>query len=385
MKNSKAQAALFFLSCFLIHLLPLLLGSCTQKDEPIKIGIAATITGTSTAFGINVRNGVLLAVEEVNKSGGIEGRKIELIIKDDMAEAETALKVDRELIEEGVVAIIGHYSSHLAVKTVKLMNENNMLMISPTVSTAQLSTIDDNFIRLVVPVDRLAPWMAEVCLSRMGLSKMTLVYDISNADYTKSLVHHFKKRFETIEGKVSREITFNSKQEYSAEDIVQDIISSEPDGVLILSNAINTAVLCQHLRKLNSTIKIITSGWSFSDPDFISYGGPGVEGVIGITSFNNESESSSFLLFKKRYEARFDEKTSLACQMGYEAAKVLFSALRVTDDPAKLKETILKQKVFQGLDSIVSIDEYGDPYRTVYILEIKNGKVRTIGDFNPHL
>ncbi|MFT5730449.1 MAG: ABC-type branched-subunit amino acid transport system substrate-binding protein [Desulforhopalus sp.] len=83
----------------------MILAGC-EKKENLKIGFVGDLTGSMSDLGINGRNGVLIAVEERNAAGGIDGQIIELITKDDKHEVEQALKVDQELFREGVVAIL---------------------------------------------------------------------------------------------------------------------------------------------------------------------------------------------------------------------------------------------------------------------------------------
>jgi branched-chain amino acid transport system substrate-binding protein len=79
-----------------------------------KIGFVGGLTGKSSDLGIQGRNSVMLAVEEINSQGGINGRPLQLITKDDKQDPQTALKVDRELIDEGVITIIGHMTSTMS-------------------------------------------------------------------------------------------------------------------------------------------------------------------------------------------------------------------------------------------------------------------------------
>lgn len=123
------------------------------KARTDKIGFSGTLTGRGTEFGTRDRNAAQLAVYEINKNGGIKGRPLVLITKDDKNDPDTARKVDQELIDAGVVAIIGHPTSHMTLASVALMNTIKMLMISPTTSTTNLTGIDDYFIR-VTPDNR---------------------------------------------------------------------------------------------------------------------------------------------------------------------------------------------------------------------------------------
>ena len=97
---------LFF---FLFLILPL--SSCEQQQAPIKIGLSINLSGRGGEAGEQIRDGALLAVEAVNSAGGIKGRPLELLIRDDKNNAEGVKKADESLMNEDVVAIIGHSSS----------------------------------------------------------------------------------------------------------------------------------------------------------------------------------------------------------------------------------------------------------------------------------
>ena len=362
-------------------ILVIIASGCAKKKEPVKIGLLTTLTGTASTSGIHSRNAGMLAVEQINKSGGVNGRSIELIVRDDKGDPEEALRAVKELVDEGVVAIIGPYLSSLSVKTVPLMNEKNVLMISAGTTTVELTGLDDNFIRLMIPDDKRAPIMAAMAYNRLNIREMAVVYDLSNPNYTAPLSRHFKNGFEQKGGKISAMIPFNSREEFSASDIAKAIMNSGAEGVLLITNAINGAIISQHLRKNGSEIKITASAWTFPEPDFIRNGGHAVEGVTCLVEFNNESSNKNFLEFKNQYKSQFNEEISITAQIAYEAALVLFSGLSQTNDPGKLKETILKQRVFKGLIDDIIIDKYGDPVRPLYIQEIQDSRIKNIGKF----
>jgi len=355
-----------------------------QEKEPIKVGLSITLTGRPSTFGVHVRNGITLAQNQLNQAGGIGGRPIELIIKDDKGKPEQALRVDQELLDAGVAAIIGHSLSTPTVASVPLMNNNRRLLISPTASTADLSGSDDFFIRITTPVDIKAPSLATLALDKLELQTIAVVYDLSNPNYTVSLFRYFKQEFEELGGQPPIATPFNSKDNFSAPKIVQKIISADPEGVFIISNAIHAAMITQHLRSAGSKVKIIVSQWGFPDPAFIKNGGNAVEGAVSLAEFNAESNSKSFIKLKAEYEHHFGSPIGSASQRGYEVAQILFSALSETEDPAKLKAAIIRRKVFESVDgNPIIIDDFGDVARTLYILEIKNRKIRTTGRIEP--
>lgn len=355
---------------------------CTKDEDPIKIGLATTLTGKASTWGISSRNAVSMAVEQINNAGGVNGRPIQLIVKNDKADPETALQVDKELLDEGVVAILGHYLSSPSMKTVPFMNERKTLMLSTGTSTVALTGLDDQFIRLLVPLDKKAPYLAGTAKSKLNIKKIALVYDLSNPKYTEPLQQHFAVEFERIGGDISKKITFDSRMPLSFPDIAREISSSGSDGVYIIANAINTALICQHMMKIGVDAKIIVSGWAFPDPDFIKNGGQAVEGVVAVNEFNKESTTEKFLRYKTQYEEQFNTSVSLADQISYEAAQILFKALKVTVEPEKIRDKILQTKVFDGLNGKIEIDKYGDPTRPLYVLTIQDQKIKTLNIIN---
>lgn len=345
--------------------------------EPIRIGLVTTLSGKGATSGTHSRNGALLAVEKINRSGGVNGRPVELVVRDDGGSIEQALRVDREMIDSGVVAILGHFSSTLAVAAVPLVNEKNVLMVGLGTITDKLSNLDDNFIRVAMALDLRIPVLAEVAYAKFNVQKMAIVYDLSNPLFAESCYQTYKKSFEALGGEIVQAIAFNSKESFSLASIADEIAGTNADGLLLVTSAIHGAMLTQHVRNNGSNVKIFDSGWGISDPEFIMHGGRAIEGVASVHQFNDDSTNENFIKFKKAYKDRFGDIFGNTAQRGYEAASLILYALSQTNDPRKLKEVILKRGVFDGVDGKIRINKYGDAIRSIYLLEVQEHKVRT--------
>ena len=153
---------------------------CSGKKQPLKLGFAGGLTGTLSDLGIAGRNGVILAVEEFNKKGGVNGRQVVLLTRDDRNDPEVARKVDRELIDEGVVAIIGHMLSTMTIAAVPLTNAEKIVLISPTASIDDLTGIDDYFFRTRLPTRSETDHICEYLTANFDSKRVVVVYDISN-------------------------------------------------------------------------------------------------------------------------------------------------------------------------------------------------------------
>ena len=352
------------------------MAGCENK-KPIKIGFVGGLTGRLSDLGTSGRNGAILAVEEINEAGGINGRPVELITRDDRQDPKVAVKVDRELIDEGVAAIIGHMTSAMSVAALPLINKGKILMISPTTSTDKLAGIDDYFIRIMPPNKSETDHLARHAFKSMDLRKIAAVYDLSNLAYTEGFFNNFRFEFEKMGGEIIRSETFTSGPDVGFKDQAGRLLEPDPEGLLIVAGALDTAIICQHIRMTGSKTPIFSSGWAMTC-DFIEYGGPTAEGVIFSQLLNMESQHKGYLNFKERFNKRFGHDPNFAAVHAYEAGHLLFEGLKKNESPEKLKATILRQGTFHGVQGDFKIDKYGDPQRKRFLITVKDGQFKTM-------
>jgi branched-chain amino acid transport system substrate-binding protein len=199
------------------------------------------------------------------------------------------------------------------------------------------------------------------------------VYDLANRGYSEGWAQNAKAEFESLGGNFSIAVPFTSGKDTAHSDIAKELLSSNPDGILTIAAAIDTATICQELRKAGSTLPVINSGWA-AIPELIQYGGSAVEGIVLIRTFDENSTRENYLEFKKQYYERFKIEPNFASTRAYDAAQLIFNALAQADTPENLKKAILAQPIFYGLQGDISMDKYGDPRRDVFIFTVKNGE-----------
>jgi branched-chain amino acid transport system substrate-binding protein len=365
-----AWRAVFFI-------LLLALFACETEKPPLKIGFVGELTGRYSDLGTAGRNGVILAVEEVNQAGGVNGRTVKLIIRDDRHDPERAVKMDEELIREGVAALIGHTTSTTAMAALPVINREEILMISPTASSSRLAGKNDWFFRVCGDVTRTGRRLAEYAFHDSGVRRVTAVYDLDNPDYTQSYVEAFSSRFEELGGRVILAQGYDSGTEARFHRLAEQVAASLCDGVLIVGSALDTAMVCQQIRKLDPDIFLFSSGWGMTS-EFLSNAGRAAEGVFFTWFFDWDSQSRSYVDFKDKFTARFGKEPDFAALFGYEAAGVLFDGLAETTDPKALRENILKHKEFKGLQGHFELDEYGDARRPVFVITVTESRFKTV-------
>lgn len=345
-----------------------------KKNKPIKIGFSAQLTGKQAELGVQERNGVQLAIEEINESGGVKGRQLSLVIHDDLGIPEEAHNGDLKLIKNDVVAIIGHATTNQTLASLEVINSSKVVMISPTVSTPELSEKDDYFFRTHPSFKDSSENFAEYIFKECNISNLAIIYDSDNKEYAKKYSSVFAERFQLLGGSVINEVGFSSKIRQGFSLILNELKESNVEGLLIVASDIDTALIAQRARIIGWQVPLFTSAWAQTET-LISNGGQAVEGMKIEQAYNLASESKSLMDFKSRYKARFGNEPSFGAVYSYETALVLIDALKKTDGSKDgLKEALLQCDNFNGVIDKFTIDRYGDVERPWYLSTIENGK-----------
>jgi branched-chain amino acid transport system substrate-binding protein len=352
--------------------------SC-EKAEPIKIGFSATLTGKGAEFGTRCRNAAQFAVDEINHTGGIKGRPILLIPKDDKNNSDTAREVDQELIDEGVVAIIGHPTSSMSLASVSLINQKKMLMISPIASAPELTGIDDYFIRAIPDNRAISREHAIYTYNHLKAKNVACVIDLSNQGFTMTYYTNFKTVFEQMGGTAVHAVKFTTGPNVDYSSLVDKLLSFDPDCVFIITNAMDAAMICQHLAKRHYDKSITAQGWALAE-EFITNSGKSSEGVIFPVFIDLNSTEKEYLAFKEKFTKFYKGERQWGEVITYETVMVLKDALMKAETytPDELKKKILEQKTFHGLQKDFSIDQYGDGRRDVFWLKVINSQFKSI-------
>ncbi|MBI9090610.1 MAG: ABC transporter substrate-binding protein [Desulfobacterium sp.] len=348
-----------------------------DKPEPLKIGFSGCLTGRLSDLGTAGRNGALLAVEQANKAGGIQGRPVELIVKDDKHDPKTAVAVDRELMDQGVVAIIGHMTSSMTLAALPLINRERMVMVGPTVSSNGLSGMDDYFLRVIGSNTARVNLMADHIATRTDVKTVACLYDLGNRSFSHPWFTSFKESFEKHPGCRVVPVTFTSTQDVAYGDLVDEILEANAQGLLLVAGALHTAMVCHQLRKKGSKMPVFSSGWA-QTKQLLLQGGRAVEGMIFFHYFDQDNQKNNYLGFRDDYVDTYGEEPGFAAMCGYDAASLLIRALRMDVNPGNLKKTILDHRVVQGLQGDFELDAHGDAKRNYYRIIIKDGRFVTL-------
>ncbi|NPV76403.1 MAG: ABC transporter substrate-binding protein [Anaerolineae bacterium] len=360
-----------------ISILGIGITSGCRQQQPIRIGAALELSGKEGDLGVQIRNGAKLALDAANRSGGINRQLIEMIVKDDQGIPEVAQQVDRELIEAGVIAIIGHVTSQQSLAGLSVTQPAGVVLLSATSTSVELTGKDDLFFRIVGDNERDTRALAKH-IQEQGIHNMAVIYDEDNASYSRTYVETFASSFAELGGNITTILDFSSASQPDFNPILEQARASEPEGLLLVASAVNTAFLAQKARLMEWGVQIFSSDWAYSEA-FLQNGGHAIEGVQMISSFDINNPAPTMEQFRQEYKATFGTEPNFGAAQGYEAAAILIEALRrCNGDFQGLPDALRSIQNFEGLAGSISINPYGDVTRPLYLMQVKDGKWTTV-------
>lgn len=359
----------------------LLVAGCKSR-EPILIGFAGELTNRRGQGSLDARDGAQLAVDVLNDQGGIDGRPLKLLVKDDQRDPETARQVDAELIKQGVVAIIGHISSGQTAAVLDLMNDANVVLLSPVSASHQFSGKRDYFFRVVPSSDVLCKALARHIYTRRHIRQLTGLYDLSNQAFTEACWTMLHTEFDALGGNTDQAFTF-WHGEADLKALIIDVKRTEPAALVMIASPLDTALLAQYARQQSLTIPLFGSSWAQSQ-ELIEKGGRAVEDLELTVSYHPQNSYPALQPFMEQFEARYRRRPGFGGILGYEAVLVLAYALEQTGGKAAdLPDALAGIQNLPGIQGTISLDEYGDARREVYIVQVNDGQFKVIEAISP--
>lgn len=356
------------------------LAGCGPK-EPIKIGFIGGLTDRNSDNGQSGVKGVMLAVEQFNRSGGIDGRLVELIAKDDAQNPETAAKSSRELVEARVEAVIGPFTSGMAKVIVPITGKAGIFQISPTITSMDFYGQDDNLFRINRTTRDNASDYAKVMAS-LGQKHTAVAYDTRNLNFTASWLKEFRSTVDSMGLKLAAEIPYESSENADFSEVVSRMVAAKPDSLLFISGALDVARFAQQARRQAPKLPIAAAEWA-STEQLIDLGGEVVEDLLIVQNFDHDDTSARYKEFSDAYYKRFQRKPGYSTVSAYDAATVVLTALKQRERGESVKQSALRNGPYPGLQQTIAFDANGDTRRKVFFTQIRNGRYVKLQDPTP--
>lgn len=342
----------------------------------VKIGSASPLTGPQAHIGIDIRNGVQLAIDDLNAKGvEIGGKKVkfELVAEDDEANPTKATTVAQKLVDAKVAAVVGHFNSGASIPASKVYADGGIPQISPSSTNPDytLKGYKTTF-RVVAHDGQQGPTLARFAVNTLKMKNIAVIDD--STAYGQGLADNFEATAKTLGAKiVAREHTTDKDTDFKA--ILTGIKGKKPDLIMFGGIDPQAGPMIRQMKELGIKAKFI-GGDGMQTPNFIKLAGEASDGAMASIPGLPKDQMPGGKAFLEKYKAKFNQEVELFAPMGYDAVFVFVEAMKRAGsvDPAKFLPEISKTD-YQGVIGPIAFDEKGDLKNgpiTIYV--VKDGK-----------
>ncbi|MBI4150065.1 ABC transporter substrate-binding protein [Candidatus Woesearchaeota archaeon] len=340
----------------------------TKKvTTPITLGFISPLTGDVASIGQMVQQSVALAVDEVNKEGGINGRPLRIIYEDGQCGPTEATKAAQKLVNiDRVPVIVGGLCSSETLAAAPIADGKTVLL-SPCSSNPDITDAGDYVFRAYPSDSFQGKFAAEYAFENYG-KKAAILY--CNSDWCVGLKDVFGQRFKELGGQVVAVEAF----EQNSRDLKTQLLkvkNANPGIVYMPSYTEATIVGLKQAKELGINMQFL-GGDAWDDAKIYEGAGNAAEGIQFVVPDVPWPAD-----FKQKMIAKTGKTDTPVCvPQAYDDVKMIANAMRkVGADPAKIKDELYKVQNYQGVSGTISFDENGDLKEATYVVkEVQDGK-----------
>lgn len=368
-----------------------LLSGCKKQEgagggaggDSIPVGEFASLTGKEAAFGQSSHKGTLLAVEEINKAGGVLGKKINLITEDTQSkQGESSTSVRKLISRDKVVAVLGEVASGRSLEGASICQPAKIPMISPSSTNPEVTEGKDYIFRVCFDDKFQGKLLAKYGLENLKAKKVAVLAD-STTPYSLGLAKYFKETFQAGGGEIVVDQRYTGgDKDYRAQ--LTAIKAANPDAIFVPGYYTDVGLIVSQARQLGINIPLF-GGDGWEAPQLLEIGGDALEGTYYSTHFFYDSSEPEAQEFVKKYRERFNETPDAMAALGYDSARVLADAIERAGgtEPAKIRDALAATKDFPGATGNTTIDENRNASKPAVIITVEDGKFKYLETVTP--
>ena len=345
-----------------------------SETETIKIGGLAPLTGSLAIYGVTTTNGANLAIDEINKNGGILGKKVEYITLDTKGDSTEAVMAYNKLIDRGVSAIIGEITSKPSLAVAEIAAQDNMPMITPTGTQVDITEAGPSIFRVCFTNPYQGKVLAVLAKERLNADTAAIMIN-NSSDYSDGIAKAFIEQADILGIKITaKEGYADGDKDFRAQ--LTKIAAEQPDVLLVPEYYEQASLIATQAREVGvKAVFIGSDGWDGITKTLDSSSYNAIENSYFTNHFSMQDTAPKIQNFLKSYKDTYNEDPSAFSALGYDAVYMVKKA--VENAGSTNKEAVvdaLKNIEYNGITGYLTFDEHNNPVKAVTILKITNGE-----------
>ena len=341
--------------------------------DNVRIGVFMSLTGDTANFGISSTNGIKMAADEVNTTGGINGKQIELLVQDDRSDAsEAATIVTKFVTQDQVHAILGEVASSRSIAAAPIAQNAKIPMLTPSSTNPEVTRKGDYIFRscFIDPVQGAA--IAQFAAKTLNSKRGALMVDRKN-DYSTGLEKVINEVFTRLGGQIVVTQSYQAAdQDFNAQ--ITSIKGANPDVIFVPGYYGDVGLFAKQARDKGITVPIV-GGDGWDSPSLYQIGGAALNGCYFSNHYSPDDADPLVQKFVNDYKSRFGTVPDALAATAYDAARIMFDAIKRANslDGTAIRNALAATRDFPGVTGRVTFNENRDAVKPIVMIKIEDG------------
>ena len=341
-------------------------------EKVVKIGFNFEETGAVASYGTSEQKGAQLAVDEINAAGGVDGKQIEVVDKDNKSETAEAASVSTNLVTQSkVAAIVGPATSGATAAAVANATQAGVPLISPSATQDGLTKGQD-FLFIGTFQDSFQGKIISNYVSNKLNAKKVVLYTDNSSDYAKGIAKSFRDSFT---GEIVADETFVSG-DTDFQAALTKIKDKDFDAIVLPGYYTEAGKIVNQARGMGID-KPIIGGDGFNGAEFVQQAtAERASNIYFISGFSTTVDvSDKAKAFLEAYRAKYNEDPSTFAALAYDSVYLVANAAKGAKTSVDIKNNLAKTQNFEGVTGQTSFDADHNTVKTAFMMTMNNGKV----------
>lgn len=355
--------------------------SGTEIGKTLKIGFNFEETGDVASYGTAEQKGAKLAVDEINKADGVDGKQIEVTDKDNKSELSEASTVSTNLVTQAKVnTIIGPATSGGTGAAITNAAKASVPLVTPSGTQDDLTKGQDYLFRATFIDSFQGKILSKYVTDNLKAKKVVLYYD-NSSDYAKGMAKAFQEEYK---GEIVATETFASK-DTDFQAALTKFKGKDFDALVVPGYYTEAGKIVNQARGIGID-KPIVGGDGFNSEEFISQATPAAAtNVYYVSGYSTSGDmTAKAKKFLEAYKAKYNEEPSMFSALAYDSVYMVAEASKGAKNSVDIKENLAKLKDFEGVTGSITMDKNHNPVKSALMIGLKDGKVDTVETVKPN-
>jgi branched-chain amino acid transport system substrate-binding protein len=359
-------------------------GNAASSGGDILIGEYGSLTGAQATFGQSTHNAIMMAIDEVNGNGGVNGRKIKVMTEDDQSKSEEAQNAVTKLISQnGVLAILGEVASSCSIAAAPTCQSNKVPMITPSSTNPEVTKKGDYIFRVCFTDDYQGENIARFAATQLKIKRAAILTDVKN-DYSTGLTATITRVFTSLGGQIVGKASYsNGDSDFRSQ--LTAVKANKPEAIFVPGYYGDVAQIAIQARDLGMKQPLL-GGDGWESPKLVEIGGRALDGSMYTNHYFYADPNPVVRNFVQRYKDRYGAIPDGMAALGYDAARVLADAIKRAKklDGPSLRDAIAETKNFDGVTGKITLGPDRNAVgKKIIVEEVKNGQLTLRATIDP--